>query len=71
MISVLNQLVDRVEEHLAEDLDVDGLARKLGTTEYHLRRMFSSLAGMPLSEYVRRRRMTSPLPTSSAARTIC
>lgn len=58
MISVLNQLVDRVEEHLAEDLDVDGLARKLGTTEYHLRRMFSSLAGMPLSEYVRRRRMT-------------
>lgn len=58
MISVLNQLVDHVEEHLAEDLDVDGLARKLGTTEYHLRRMFSSLTGMPLSEYVRRRRMT-------------
>lgn len=58
MISALNQLVDLVEEHLAEDLDVDALARKLGTTEYHLRRMFSSLAGMPLSEYVRRRRMT-------------
>ncbi|MFF9900407.1 GyrI-like domain-containing protein [Streptomyces longispororuber] len=58
MISALNQLVDLVEEHLAEDLDVGGLARALGTTEYHLRRMFSSLAGMPLSEYVRRRRMT-------------
>ncbi|MFJ4840786.1 GyrI-like domain-containing protein [Streptomyces sp. NPDC088746] len=58
MISVLNQLVDLVEEHLAEDLDVEGLAGGLGTTEYHLRRMFSSLAGMPLSEYVRRRRMT-------------
>ncbi|MFE4411257.1 GyrI-like domain-containing protein [Streptomyces sp. NPDC056821] len=58
MISALNQLVDLVEEHLAEEHDVDGLARTLGTTEYHLRRMFSSLAGMPLSEYVRRRRMT-------------
>lgn len=58
MISVLNRLVDLVEEHLAEELDVDRLARGLGTTEYHLRRMFSSLAGMPLSEYVRRRRMT-------------
>ncbi|MGW4820569.1 AraC family transcriptional regulator [Streptomyces sp. NPDC004227] len=58
MISALNQLVDLVEEHLAEELDVDGPARTLGTTEYHLRRMFSSLAGMPLSEYVRRRRMT-------------
>ncbi|MFD7100351.1 AraC family transcriptional regulator, partial [Streptomyces xanthophaeus] len=58
MISELNRLVDLVEEHLAEELDVNGLARELGTTEYHLRRMFSSLAGMPLSEYVRRRRMT-------------
>jgi AraC family transcriptional regulator len=58
MISALNQLVDLVEQHLAEELDVDGLAASLGTTEYHLRRMFSSLAGMPLSEYVRRRRMT-------------
>lgn len=58
MISALNQLVDLVEEHLTEEIDVGGLARALATTEYHLRRMFSSLAGMPLSEYVRRRRMT-------------
>ncbi|WP_262705054.1 MULTISPECIES: AraC family transcriptional regulator [Streptomyces] len=58
MISALNQLVDLVEEHLTEEPDVHGLAGSLGTTEYHLRRMFSSLAGMPLSEYVRRRRMT-------------
>ena len=58
MISALNRLVDLVEEHLGAEFDVDGLATELGTTEYHLRRMFSSLAGMPLSEYARRRRMT-------------
>ncbi|BCJ74925.1 AraC family transcriptional regulator [Catellatospora sp. IY07-71] len=58
MISALNRLVDLVEQHLNEELDLSGLAGSLGTTEYHLRRMFSSLAGMPLSEYVRRRRMT-------------
>src|SRR5690349_14324537 len=58
MISALNRLVDLVEEHLSEELDVSAVSRELGTTEYHLRRMFSSLAGMPLSEYVRRRRMT-------------
>lgn len=58
MISALNRLVDHVERHLGEELDVGELAGELGTTEYHLRRMFSSLAGMPLSEYVRRRRMT-------------
>src|SRR4051794_31926199 len=58
VISALNRLVDLVEEHLTEELDDNGVARTLGTTEHHLRRMFSSLAGMPLSEYVRRRRMT-------------
>jgi AraC family transcriptional regulator len=58
VISALNQLVDFVENHLTEEIDIEDLAVRLGTTEYHLRRMFSSLAGMPLSEYVRRRRMT-------------
>jgi len=58
VIAELNQLIDAIEQDLAEDLDVAGFAARLGATEYHLRRMFSSLAGMPLSEYVRRRRMT-------------
>ncbi|WP_106813859.1 AraC family transcriptional regulator [Microbacterium timonense] len=58
MIRTLNQVVEYVDAHLDDELDVAALARRLGTTEYHVRRMFSSLAGMPLSEYVRRRRMT-------------
>ncbi|WP_308798075.1 AraC family transcriptional regulator [Agromyces silvae] len=58
MIAELNRLVDEIEAHLSDDLDLGALARRLGSTEYHLRRMFSSLADMPLSEYVRRRRMT-------------
>ena len=63
MIAALNAAVDAVERQLAADpsirVDVASLARGSGTTEYHLRRMFSSLAAMPLSEYVRRRRMSS------------
>lgn len=58
MITALTRLVEHIEAHLGEELDVAAVARAHGTTEYHLRRMFSSLAGMPLSEYVRRRRMT-------------
>lgn len=58
MIGSLNRLMEYVESHLSDELDVSGLARRAGTTEYHLRRMFSSLAGMSLTEYVRRRRMT-------------
>ncbi len=62
MIAVLNQAVDAVESQLATDpaapVDAAAVATGLGTTEHHLRRMFASLAGMPLSEYVRRRRMS-------------
>ncbi|GAA5084400.1 AraC family transcriptional regulator [Microbacterium yannicii] len=58
MIAILNRVVGYVEDHLTENVDIADLARSLGTTEYHLRRMFSSLAGMPLSEYIRRRRMS-------------
>lgn len=58
MIAVLNRVVEYIEQHLDDEMDVASLATRLGTTEYHLRRMFSSLAGLPLSEYVRRRRMS-------------
>jgi AraC family transcriptional regulator len=62
VIAALNGAVDVVESELVADpashVDLADLARRLGTTEHHLRRMFSSLAGMPLSEYVRRRRMS-------------
>ncbi|GAA1992236.1 AraC family transcriptional regulator [Isoptericola halotolerans] len=57
MFAALNHLVDAVEEAAAEQVDVARVAAEHGTTEHHLRRMFSSLAGMPVSEYVRRRRM--------------
>lgn len=58
MIAALNELVTMVDEDTAAPVDVDAVAARHGTTGYHLRRMFSSLAGMPLSDYVRRRRMT-------------
>lgn len=58
VIAALNRLVDVIEAQLDTEIDVAEVAKQVGTTEYHLRRMFSSLAGMPLSEYIRRRRMT-------------
>ncbi|MFE6458247.1 GyrI-like domain-containing protein [Streptomyces cinereoruber] len=58
MLERLNQALDHIEEHLRDDLDPAELARIATTSEYHFRRLFSALAGMPLSEYVRRRRLT-------------
>ena len=58
MLVALNRLVDAVEEAAGGEVDVAAVAAQHGTTEHHLRRMFSSLAGLPVSEYVRRRRMS-------------
>lgn len=58
MIAILNRVIELVEADLSDDVDLAGVVGTLGTTDYHVRRMFSSLAGMPLSEYIRRRRMT-------------
>lgn len=58
MLERLNQVMEDIDGHLDESIDVAVLARTAATSEYHLRRMFSALAGMPLSEYIRRRRLT-------------
>lgn len=58
MLDRLNQAMEHIERHLDQSVDAAELARIAATSEYHLRRMFSALAGMPLSEYIRRRRLT-------------
>ncbi|MBW5483522.1 AraC family transcriptional regulator [Streptomyces bambusae] len=58
MLERLNQAMEHIERHLDQGVEVAELARIAATSEYHLRRMFSALAGIPLSEYVRRRRLT-------------
>ncbi|PZG20559.1 AraC family transcriptional regulator [Micromonospora craterilacus] len=58
MLERLNQAMDHIERHLDEPVDAAELARIALTSEYHFRRLFSALAGIPLSEYVRRRRLT-------------
>lgn len=58
MLERLNQAMEHIEAHLDGQIDVADLARTAVTSEYHFRRLFSALAGMPLSEYIRRRRLT-------------
>ncbi|MFI6004480.1 helix-turn-helix domain-containing protein [Streptomyces sp. NPDC051366] len=58
MLERLNQSLEYIERRLDQQVDAAELARIAATSEYHLRRMFSALAGMPLSEYIRRRRLT-------------
>lgn len=53
----LNKAMQFIEENLTKKIDGKELFQIACCSEYHFRRMFSFLAGMPLSEYVRRRRL--------------
>ncbi|GAB7184313.1 AraC family transcriptional regulator [Kitasatospora sp. Ki12] len=58
MLERLNQALDHLEARLDGEVDIAEAARIAAMSEYHFRRMFSTLAGMPLTVYLRRRRMT-------------
>ncbi|WP_416729881.1 AraC family transcriptional regulator [Fictibacillus sp. JL2B1089] len=54
----MNDALQYMEEHLQYEIDFAEVAKRAVCSEYHFKRMFSFLAGIPLSEYVRRRRLT-------------
>ncbi|MEK8069287.1 AraC family transcriptional regulator [Rhodococcoides navarretei] len=58
MLDTWNAALDYIEDHLDREIDPTELARITLTSEYHFRRVFSALAGLPLSLYIRERRMT-------------
>jgi len=54
----MNQALAYIEDHLADEINFRRVERLALCSEYHFRRMFSFLAGVTLSEYIRRRRLT-------------
>jgi AraC family transcriptional regulator len=58
MLERLNGALSYIEENLTNPVDYKEAARIACCSEYHFTRMFSFLAGITLSEYIRRRRLT-------------
>ena len=54
----LNDAICYIEEHLTDKIDYEQLGRIACCSSYHFQRMFTYMAGIPLSEYIRRRRMS-------------
>lgn len=58
LLKKMNEALNYIEENLTEEIDFKEVARLAVCSEYHFKRMFSFLAGITLSEYIRRRRLT-------------
>lgn len=54
----MNAAMNYIETHLAEEISYEHAAQLACCSTYHFQRMFSYITGVPLSEYIRRRRLT-------------
>ena len=57
-IERLNKTINYMEENLTGEIDYERLGQIACCSSYHFQRMFGYMAGMPLSEYIRRRKMS-------------
>lgn len=57
-LSQLNDAINYLEEHLDDEIDLARVAQIAECSTFHFQRVFSYVAGVPLAEYIRRRRMT-------------
>lgn len=57
-IERLNKAINYIEEHLKDDIDYEQLGKIACCSAYHFQRMFTYMSGIPLSEYIRRRKMS-------------
>lgn len=60
-ISMIDNLIQLIEENIREELDLDVLAEKSGFSKYYIHRLFKSLTGHTLMTYVRGRRLSLSL----------
>ncbi|MGO5064133.1 MULTISPECIES: AraC family transcriptional regulator [unclassified Clostridium] len=57
-IERLNSAVNYIEKNIKETIDLEEVSKIACCSAYHFQRMFTYIADIPLSEYIRRRRMS-------------
>lgn len=57
-IERLNEAIHYMEENLTGEIEYDKLGQIACCSAYHFQRMFAYIAGMPLSAYIRKRKMS-------------
>ena len=53
------EIIDYIEDNLTENINIEVLAKASKMSVYEFRRVFSFVAGIPISEYIRNRRLSA------------
>lgn len=57
-IDKMNAAIAYIEENITTSLNTENIAKIADSSTYHFQRMFAYMTGIPLSEYIRRRKMS-------------
>lgn len=57
-ITGIQNAINYIENHLTEEIDYDKVAAEAACSSFYFQRIFSILCDIPLSEYIRNRRLT-------------
>lgn len=55
----LNEITKYIDDNLENKIDYKTLAKIMGVNSYTMQRVFSLISGIPLSEYIRKRRLSN------------
>ena len=68
-IEGIQNSIDYIEQHLADELDIEEIAGMAALSPFYYQRIFGALCGMTVGEYIRARRMTLTAQELSRAET--
>lgn len=57
-INSFNSIIEYIERNITSDIDISVLSQKAQMSVYEFRRIFTFVAGVPVSEYIRKRRLS-------------
>src|SRR5690349_16720955 len=58
LLTQLNLAMDYIEEHICDDIALADVSKVTTYSPYHFGRLFYYIAEMPISEYIRKRKLT-------------
>ncbi|MDF2615183.1 MAG: DNA-binding protein AraC-type [Clostridia bacterium] len=60
-VNLINEAVDYIEENIHERMSLEDIAKQLCVSKFHFNRMFKTVSGMTLKQYVLGRKLTKAL----------
>ena len=55
----LNEIITYIEENLEQDINYSKMAQIMTTNEYTMKKVFQLLTNIPISEYIRNRKLSN------------